>query len=217
MAKAKQGTPFKRPENGQFRPGSFFTEFFFDETGDTSAQTEAGSAYGGFGGIFALRTAPFSDTGRLSLFYLGDVNHTGFDNTAFWSDDKVVFVEDAGDGLHTSRNALDSAYLFNLRTDYSNPANQPARILAQGRDASATLDSIFGFLYNDGDNEITGWHQSDGDPTIHGLIGTRTPTPFRNGWRIFYTQQHGDNVTYEVLAKDTPDGDEDRDDHRRDH
>jgi hypothetical protein len=34
---AKQGTPFKRPENGQFRPGSHFKQFFFDETGDTDA------------------------------------------------------------------------------------------------------------------------------------------------------------------------------------
>ena len=201
LAKAMQGTPFKRPENGQFRPQSGFTEFFFDETGDTSALTEAGSAYGGFGGIFVLRTSPHSNTGSLTLFYLGDVSHTGFDNTSFWSVDKIVFVEDAGDGLHNSRNALDSAYLFDLQTNYSNPANQPVRILAQGRDASAAIDSLFGFAYNDGDNEITGWHQSDGDPTISGLIGTKTPTPFQGEWRTFYTQQHGDNVTYEVLAK----------------
>ena len=138
------------------------------------------------------------------MFYLGDVKHTGFDNTSFWSADKIVFVEDAGDGLHTSRNALDSAYLFDLRTDYSNPANQPVRILAQGRDPSATIDSLLGFAYNDGDNEITGWHQSDGDPTIPGLIGTAAPTPFFGEWRTFYTQQHGDNVTYEVLANYKP-------------
>ena len=54
LAKSKLGTPFKRPENGQFRPGSFFTEFLFDETGDTDIRTEAGSAYGGFGGVLRL-------------------------------------------------------------------------------------------------------------------------------------------------------------------
>src|SRR5215470_7215232 len=55
-AKAAGGTPLKRPENGQFRPGTDFTEFVFDTTGDTNALTEAGSTYGGFGAIFRLRT-----------------------------------------------------------------------------------------------------------------------------------------------------------------
>jgi secreted PhoX family phosphatase len=35
LAKAAGGTPFKRPENGLFRPGSQFRQFFFDATGDT--------------------------------------------------------------------------------------------------------------------------------------------------------------------------------------
>ena len=34
LAKAHDGTPFKRPENGNFRPGSHFRDFYFDETGD---------------------------------------------------------------------------------------------------------------------------------------------------------------------------------------
>ena len=34
LAKAKDGTPFKRAENGRSRPGSGFREFYFDETGD---------------------------------------------------------------------------------------------------------------------------------------------------------------------------------------
>jgi secreted PhoX family phosphatase len=37
LARAAGGTPFKRPENGQFRPWSGFSEFFFSETGDTNA------------------------------------------------------------------------------------------------------------------------------------------------------------------------------------
>ena len=37
MPNAAHGTPFKRPENGVFRPGTAFREFFFDETGDTNA------------------------------------------------------------------------------------------------------------------------------------------------------------------------------------
>jgi len=199
-AKAALATPFKSPENGQFRPGTNFTEFFFTTSGDNDALTEAGSDYGGFGGIFRIELSG-SNTGRLTLFYKGDVAHTGFDNCAFWSATEILVGEDARDGLHAQRNALDSAYLFDLNTSYSSGA-QPLRILAGGRDPSATIDSRFfgmpGFQ-NDGDNEITGIHISDGDPTVRGLLGAYAPSPFANGWRVFYTQQHGDNATWEIL------------------
>ena len=211
-AKLAGGTPFKRPENGQFRPGTNFSEFIFDTTGDTNALTEAGSAFGGFGALFRLQL--FGDKGLLSLVYNGDVAHAGFDNCAFWDANRIVFVEDAGDTLHTQRNALDSAWLFDLNTDYSNPASQPVRILAEGRDASATLDSQFSGMpgfQNDGDNEITGWHLSDGDPTVNGLLGAKIPTPFRGGWRLFYTQQHGDNNTWEILRSQADSGGNSRD------
>lgn len=217
LAKAKDGTPFKRPENGMFRPRSGFREFFFDETGDTSATTTAGSDFGGFGGVMKLTQSNASaETGKLTLFYKGDVVHTGFDNVAFWDENRIVFVEDAGDSLHGQRNALDSGFLLDVRTDYSHSANQPIRILAQGRDASATIDSgllgTTGFQ-NDGDNEITGIHVSDGDAGPDGLLGAKIPRPFRDGWRVFYTQQHGDNVTYEIIRN--PGRGEDRDDDYR--
>jgi hypothetical protein len=218
-AKAMHATPFKRPENGQFRPGSFFSEFVFTETADTNALTEAGSAFGGFGSVFKLHQhGPWATTGTLKLVYGGDVVHAGFDNIAFWSRDEVVVVEDAGDNLHNQRNALDSAWLIALDTDYSEPANQPVRILAQGRDASATLDSgILGVsgngFQNEGDNEITGIHVSDGDPTPFGLLGAKIPRPFEHGWRVFYTQQHGDNTTWEILPN--PDGSSHRNDDDR--
>jgi len=208
LAKAKKATPFKRPENGQFRPGKGFTEFFFDETSDTNALTEAGSDFGGFGAILKLtQTNPSANTGQLTLFYKCDVVHSAFDNVGFWSKDEIVFVEDAGDTLHTQRNALDSAYLFNVTLNYSNPINQPIRILAEGRDTSATLDSGLGSVsgngfQNDGDNEITGFHVSDGDPTTGGILGARKPNPFFDGWRVFYTQQHGDNNTWEIIPAD---------------
>jgi len=208
-AKTAGGTPFKRPENGQFRPGTDFAEFVFDATGDTNALTEAGSEFGGFGAIFRLHLS--GDSGVLSLFYRSDAAHSGFDNVSFWDANRLVFVEDAGDTLHTQRNALDSAFLFDLRADYSNPANQPIRILAEGRDASATLDSQFGAFagfQNDGDNEITGWHESDGDPGVGGLLGAKIPTPFRDGWRLFFTQQHGDNNTFEILKAEKSDNED---------
>jgi hypothetical protein len=205
LATAHDGTPFKRPENGQFRPDSKFKEFYFDETGDTNA-TSAENPIGGWTSIFKLTEGgPSADTGTLSLFYKGDQAHAGFDNVTFLSRDAITFVEDAGDTLHGQRNALDSGYVFDVTRDYSDPANQPVRWLAQGRDASATLDSAFGGFTtrNEGDNEITGAHVSDGDPTPNGILGTKAPQLFAGDsdhWRWFYTQQHGDNVTYEVIS-----------------
>ncbi|HEY0481221.1 MAG TPA: hypothetical protein VGD37_27085 [Kofleriaceae bacterium] len=205
LAKARLATPFKRPENGAFRPGSRFRDFVFDETGDTDVRTEAGSGFGGFGGVLMLsQSSPDADRGTLRLIFRGDAAHSGLDNVAFWDADHVVFVEDCGDTLHGQRNALDSAWMFDLRADYSRPQNQPLRIIAEGRDPSATLDSALlgaaGFQ-NDGDNELTGLHVSDGDPTIRGILGAKLPQPFRRGWRVFFTQQHGENVTWEVLPR----------------
>ena len=211
LAKAAGATPFKRPENGLFRPGTDFREFYFDETGDTDIRTQAGAQFGGFGAVMKLTQAhPSADMGTLTMFFRGDPDHAAFDNVAFWSADQVVFVEDRGDTLHTQHNALDSAFLFDLNADYSdaNPP-PPLRLIAQGRDASATIDSALlalvattanGFQ-NDGDNEITGIHISDGDPTKQGILGAKRPRPFRAGWRVFYTQQHGDNITYEIRPK----------------
>jgi len=200
-AKAARGTPFKRPENGLFRPSAGFKQFFFDETGDTDATSPENANSGGWDSLFKLtQHDPSANTGTLSLFFKGDQAHAGMDNVAFLSHDLVTFVEDAGDGLHTQRNALDSGFVFNVRADYSRPADQPVRWLAEGRDASATIDSANdGFGKNDGDNEITGAHVSNGDPGREGILGAQNPTLGSHGWRWFYTQQHGDNPTYEVL------------------
>ncbi|MCO5971992.1 alkaline phosphatase PhoX [Actinoallomurus soli] len=202
LAKAAKATPFKRPENGVFRPGADFREFFFTETGDTNATSKANGAYGGWGEIYRLtQTDPAADQGKLTIFYNGDQEHTGLDNIAFVDRDHVAAVEDAGDTLHSQRGAFDSAYLFDLNADYAK-GRQPVRFLAEGRDPSATIDSAWSALgngfQNDGDNEITGIHVSDGDPTVAGLLGEKRPRPFHGDWRIFWTQQHGDNTTWEI-------------------
>jgi len=193
------GTPFKRPENGQFQPGSHFRTFFFDETGDTNATSPENDCCGGWTGVFKLtQSDPSASTGRLTIFYKGDQAHAGFDNVAFFTKDQISFVEDAGDTLHGQRNALDSGFLFDVTTDYSTGA-QPIRWLAEGRDASATLDADnAGFGKNEGDNEITGIHVSNGDTGKDGILGAKNPDAFHGDWRVFYTQQHGDNPTYEV-------------------
>ena len=204
LAKAASGTPFKRPENGQFRPGSDFREYYFDETGDTNATSPENACCGGWGSIFKLvQKNPRADTGTLSIFYNGNQAHAGFDNTTFFSKNEISFVEDAGDTLHTQRNALDSAWMFDVTKDYSNQANQPVRFIAEGRDASATIDSglqgTSGFQ-NEGDNEITGIHVSDGDPGEYGILGSKVPKALgQHGWRGFWTQQHGDNYTWELI------------------
>jgi Bacterial protein of unknown function (DUF839) len=201
-AKAAGATPFKRPENGQFRPGSGFTEFYFDETGDTNATSPENADAAGWGSIMKLtQRSPGSNTGALTMFYRSDEAHSSLDNVTFLSRNEVTFVQDAGDTLHTQANALDSGYVWDVKANYANPANRPVRWLAEGRDPSATIDSANdGFGKNDGDNEITGVHVSDGSPGVDGILGARVPELGREGWRWFYTQQHGDNPTYEVAT-----------------
>jgi hypothetical protein len=219
LAKAASGTPFKRPENGVFRPGTKFSEFYLAETGDTDARTNKASS-GGFGSILKLVQNPKSDDGTISIAYLGDAAHAGFDNVQFLTETKLVAVEDAGDTLHGpapgGRNALDSAWVIDVTTNYGDAGNKPDRMFAEGRDPSATLDSWLGSLglasfSNDGDNEITGFHVSNGDPSPRGILGAQRPQPFggkgegegEDGgpWRVFYTQQHGDNTTYEIIHR----------------
>jgi len=201
LARAHDGTPFKRPENGVFRPGSHFRDFYFDETGDTNASSAENATAGGWCSIFKLSQRDASaNEGRLAISYKCDGVRAGFDNIQFLSRDSLGVVEDAGDTLHTQRNALDSGYALDVELDYSRPANQPLRWLAEGRDPSATIDAAnSGFGKNDQDNEITGLHVSDGDPSVHGVLGAKKPKLWHDGWRWFYTQQHGDNPTYEVV------------------
>ena len=224
LAKAAEGTPFKRPENSMFRPGAGFTQFFFDETGDTNATsaengdkaTGSGGA-GGWGAIQKLtQSSPSANTGKLTLFFRCNENVTGLDNTAFLSGSKITFVEDAGDTLHQQRSddtrasvpgvnaGFDSGGVFDVNTNYANANAKPVRWIAQGRDGSAAIDAGFGgFGKNDQDNEITGVHVSDGDPSPQGILGAKLPHIFHGGWRWFWTQQHGDNVLYEVIPADS--------------
>jgi hypothetical protein len=195
-AKAASATPLKRPENGVFRPGTAFKEFYFTETGDTSLNS---TLPGRFGGVFRIKqSSPSANTGKIGIVAVGDAHHSGFDNIAFASRDDVLVVEDAGDGMHTQRNELDSGWLYDV-TGEGRQAPRGVRWLAEGRDASALFDSVGGPSYNDGDNEITGIHVSDGDPTVAGILGAKVPDVHRSAWRTFWTQQHGDNVTWEVI------------------
>jgi uncharacterized protein DUF839 len=201
-AKKAGATPFKRPENGVFKPGTDFRKFYFSETGDTTLASEAGTQYGGFGTLQELTQDPKSNSGTLRLFYQSDTTHSSFDNVTFFDKSRLIAVQDQGDGLHASI-GLDSAFMFDTHQDYSGGA-QPLKVVAQGRDPSATTDSAIGAtsgngFNNEGDNEITGIHESNGDPTADGLLGAASPKGLEDGWRLFFTHQHGDNVTSEVI------------------
>jgi len=189
LAKAASATPFKRPENGQFLPGSGFRTFFFDITGDTDAN--AGNdpelaARGAWGGIFRVDLDETRGAGRIGLVVLGDAAHSSFDNVTFSSLSTLLVTEDRGDTLHDQLNILDSVWAY----DMSNP-NRVARFVALGLDRMST----------DEDNEPTGLHYSDGDSSIEGLLGGHVPDPKQS--RLFFTQQHGENNLFEVVIDRT--------------
>jgi hypothetical protein len=200
-AKAKGATPFKRPENVQFLPGSSFRTFFFDPTGDTSTASgfqKALAERGAWGSIFRVDLAAGSATGTISLFALGDADHAAFDNLAFASDRILLLTEDRGDSLHKQLSRLDSVWAY----DVTDPSKAAVRLLALGRDSLSTADAALldagtpGYQ-NDGDNEPTGLHVSDGDAALAGLVGTAVPGA---GARWFITQQHGRNFVYEIVG-----------------
>jgi uncharacterized protein DUF839 len=188
-AKTAGATPFKRPENLQFLPGSGFNTFFFDATGDTDA--DAGNVAdladrGAWGSIFRVDFPGGGDTGEISIFVLGDQDHASFDNIAFVSPTVLLAAEDRGDSLHDQLNTLDSVWAYDVRK----PGAEDYRFLALGRDATALAAPKE-------DNEPTGLHYSDGSTTTQSLQG-KPVNAVRA--RLFFTQQHGDNVLWEVLG-----------------
>jgi len=195
-AKAAGATPFKRPENGQFQPGSKFQTFFFDITGDTDSRAgiqPALAARGAWGGLFRVDLDANRETGHISLVILGDADHAAFDNITFVDDrDTVLLAEDRGDTLHDQLNKLDSVWAYNLNRQHPE-RNIVARFLALGQDSVAGVPGAE-------DNEPTGLHMSEGDSTIDGLIGTNVFTEDRA--RLFFTQQHGENNLFEVFPLD---------------
>ena len=185
-AKAAGATPFKRPENMQFLPGSGFLTFFFCPTGDTDSRagyTPALAARGSWGSIFRVDLASDRNTGTISIFVLGDPFHASFDNLTFSDPHTLLATEDRGDLLHTQLNKLDSVWAF--ATDGS---AAPRRFIALGRDQASV---------NAGeDNEPTGLHVSVGGTSAADLPGTlnNLVNP-----RAFVTRQHGDNQVWEIV------------------
>jgi len=223
-AKTAGATPFKRPENAQFLPGSGFQTFFFDPTGDTNSDSgnqPALAARGAWGSIFRVDFRGDDegergdgdgdrddrddrgrdrrdDEGTISIFVLGTAEQSSFDNLAFTDTQTLLAAEDRGDGLHRQLNLLDSIWAYDVRR--GDP--HARRFVALGRDTASEADAILldagtpGYQ-NEGDNEPTGLHISDGSTSVEGLLG-KPQNPVFSRW--FFTQQHGKNTVYEIVA-----------------
>jgi len=188
-AKSTGATPFKRPENGQFQPGSNYRTFFFCPTGDTDAVAGGNpdlAARGSWGSIFRVDLNESRNSGKISIFFLGDADHASFDNLTFGDLNTLLATEDRGDSLHLQLNTLDSVWAFSVKGRQS-----PKRLIALGRDATS--------LAGGEDNEPTGLHVSNGVP----LTFTQPGSPLNLlGSRGFVTRQHGDNITFEIVKDD---------------
>lgn len=201
-AKDAGATPFKRPENVQFLPGSGFNTFFFDPTGDTDARAgnvPALAARGAWGSIFRVDFGGNGE-GVISIVVLGDADHAAFDNLAFSGNSVLLAAEDRGDNLHKQLNKLDSIWAFDVR----NPGAPAIRLLALGRDPQSAIDAAYldaaivgSTFQNEGDNEPTGIHVSDGATSVQQMLG-KPLNPNRT--RVFFTQQHGMNQVFEITA-----------------
>ena len=211
LAKTKQGTPLKRPENGKFVPGTGFKSFLFDETGDTNklAGDYPGAAERGAWGALLRLDLPKAgaDTGTIKAIEVGDQTHASFDNVAFLDKNTVLLTEDRGETLHQQANALDSLWSFDITKPLDKINADAKRLEAQGRDPEATSDIGLKEIppvrtHNDGDNELTGIHVSDGSTSPDGILGSDLPKNAGgwSPWRVFITGQHGANITYEILA-----------------
>jgi hypothetical protein len=185
-ARTAGATPFKRPENGAFKPDGTFRTFFFTPTGDTdnrSGSVNGLAQRGAWGGIFQLTLDKKQELGTLKNIVLGDSTHNSFDNITFGDSNTIVTAEDRGDTLHDQLDTLDSVWAYPL----TNTAN-PLRVVALGRDASASGDG-------EEDNEPTRVYVSNGERVRPDQYGN--PTNLL-GARGFFTEQHGDNKVYEL-------------------
>lgn len=207
-----KGTPFKRPENAKFVPSTGFRSLIFTETGDTNklAGDYPGAAESGSWGSLIRVDMPKAgaDTATARAVVVGDQTHASFDNITFLDANTALVGEDRGETLHQQANALDSLWAFDITKSLDQINAAAKRVIAQGRDPEATGDIGLKEIppvrtHNDGDNEVTGIHVSDGSTSPYDILGADTPSragrPWSD-WRIFVTGQHGANITYEVTT-----------------
>jgi hypothetical protein len=195
LAKSKGATPLKRPENGKFVPESDFRSFIFTETGDTDRDggLYPGAAARGAWGAFLRIDMPAagSDTASVRTIVLGDETHNSFDNVTFLDEDTFIGAEDRGDSLHQQENVLDSVWSFDIRKPLNRINGDAKRLVALGRDPESLNNQHE-------DNEPTGLHVSDGSTLQTHILGADDPGRDPDT-RIFVTEQHGQNATFEIV------------------
>ena len=115
----------------------------------------------------------------------GDVVHTGLDNIAFWDD------EPRSCSSRTPATACTPSATRSTRPGSSTcgrllePGDQPARgcsrrVATRRPRSTPRLGGRRHGFQNEGDNEITGFHVSDGDPTTRGILGAKLPQPLHD-------------------------------------
>ena len=194
-------------------PGSGFKSFVFVETGDTNkdgGNYPGAAERGAWGALLRIDMPSRAPTTR-TITTIAPATRTTTPSTTRGSSTRTRCSSPriAATRCITQLNVLDSLWSFDL-TDSLDDINAAAkRLVAQGRDPEATKDAANHEAtppvtdQNDGDNEVTGNFISDGSTSIDGLLGTSDPGSLK-GVRIFFTQQHGENITYEINPRQKP-------------
>ncbi|MBS1893490.1 MAG: collagen-like protein [Actinobacteria bacterium] len=133
-----------------------------------------------------------ASTGTVKTVVLGDETHNSFDNVTFLDSHTLLTTEDRGDTLHDQENVLDSIWSYDLNKNYGEIEGDAQRLVALGRDPEAAPGGAE-------DNEPTGIYVSEGGTSAGDLVGASDPSA-SPATRIFFTEQHGANDTYEVVA-----------------
>ncbi|MBS1679028.1 MAG: hypothetical protein JST08_16750 [Actinobacteria bacterium] len=129
--------------------------------------------------------------GTVKTVVLGDETQNSFDNITFLDSHTLIAGEDRGDTLHDQENVLDSIWSYDLNKTYSEINGDAQRLVALGRDPEASGVGAE-------DNEPTGIYVSDGGTAAGDLLGAYDPSA-SSRTRIFFTEQHGANNTYEIV------------------
>ena len=166
-------------------PARSFREFFFTETGDTNALTEAGArATAASAALFKLsQQPPFGQPGHAEAVLPGRRRaHRLRQHRVLVTKDRLVVGR--GRGRHAAHAAQRARLGLALRRtarllESGQPADPDPRPGPRRRRPPSTrrCSARHGFQ-NDGDNEITGIHVSDGDPAWSASSARRSRTPF---------------------------------------
>ena len=202
LAKAAKATPFKRPENGLFQPGSQLHEVLLRRDRRHQRDQPGERRAGGWGSIIEAdaRAARAPSTGTLTLFYLLRRSARGLRQRRVPLAQRDHLRRRRGG--HAARPAQRARLRLRLeRRRRTTPTRRTSRFAGWPRVATPRRRSTPPTAASAPTRATTrspALHVSDGDPGASGILGAEVPDLGNAQWRWFYTQQHGDNRTYEV-------------------